>query len=629
MKKTKFVLTWLLIISVAATVCVVLTACTTKKAEYLTTDKINNFTEVQNDNAMYLEWNYGYKNSRPTMILFHGETDKEFVFNLDKRVYNESVTDTSETINHKTLGWKAQGIREAKDGDYYDVAFYWERTANINVGILHYEKFVYDENTESILTKILTSYKSRYVLDGEVKEVNLGYSLAEVASAYINEELQKLGQKGEVRYVGNGVGATFALSCAYYANLYTDTNSTVSALMPSRVTLCDPYYDVDALSFKASFDESLDGSEGSIGLIEKEVKSLSSTPTAVEIIESLEHSKNKENEEINYAYETDRNLAKESIKNIKENSAYLTLEERYSSNESFRDYKQYKRIALDWYLYSVIGSDDSFERASGVGEFPAGYPHDIEDFENVSDLSRTNWGENATRPILNNRAISNDYTESAGAKRGFNYGISAWTPTIYVKTLQGVEFVQKRATDNAPDSDAHGTSNFFYENFVLNTFRSENYQYGTNLGYTTICGYVYNDLNADGTMNDGYGNGIANVKIRVTVMNNSSKALAKLTLKTDENGFYSFRLYDSVNGNKNITASENAISGLYLAEESLTINLEADIPLNLIALSKTASGTFYNNMKKNGFESGITNITISKENAHTTLISNCLMKEKN
>lgn len=618
-----------IILAILVLMLVLLVSCQ-EEAKFLSTSDIKGYSEAINDGALSIEWlNEEFDGNKPTAIFFHGENEENFTINLDKAVYNSSVTDYDEIVNASTIGWRAKGLVDTQDTKFYDMTDYWLKVGEYNVAIIHTEKFYLGESNDDIVTKILSTYKSRYLNNGNVKQIDFNYPLTEVVSAMLVEELSKYSPSREIRFISNGVGSILATAVADY--LYTNCSliSNGEFLMPSRLTLCDAYLSSANLDFSIPFNDSIDTQNGTLGVVNALINRLNSTPIAVEMIDA---------EEVNgkqRRYLANRTFDSEIFSAMQQNLAYLTLSQSYTLNQSFANYLSKSRVALDFYIYSVIGSDDSFDRSTTTDEYAVGYPHSYKDHLNNHSNNGTNWGKNHTRPILNDRAISNDYNETAGATRGFSYGLGAWTPTIYVKTLKGMQFTQKRKTIPTKDSDVNGTVIFNYEDYVLPTFRSENYQYASFQGKTLVCGYIYVDKNTDDYLTDGVYSGIKNARMFATVEIVDGPVIIERTeFFADENGFYTIVLND------NSTVTEEQKLTLTQKDVGLEINgycgIAGDIRITLqfmakgyLSQNRPVRGLFHDSLCiGNNFTFDTDEIIIDSNGTHRAIISNCLINEE-
>ena len=615
-----------IILAILVLILVLLVSCQ-EEAKFLSTSDIKGYSEAINDGALSIEWlNEEFDGNKPTAVFFHGENEENFTINLDKAVYNSSVTDYDEIVNASTIGWRAKGLVDTQDTKFYDMTNYWLKVGEYNVAIIHTEKFYLGESNDDIVTKILSTYKSRYLNNGNVKQIDFTYSLTEVVSAMLVEELSKYSPTKEIRFISNGVGSILATAVADY--LYTNCSliSNGEFLMPSRLTLCDAYLSSSNLEFSIPFNSGIDTQNGTLGVISALIKELNSTPIAVEMIDAEEvNGKQKR-------YLANRTFGSEIFSAMQQNLAYLTLSQSYTLNQSFANYLSKSRVALDFYIYSVIGSDDSFDRSNTTDEYAVGYPHSYaEHLEHVSN-NTTNWGKNHTRPILKDRAISNDYNKTAGSTRGFSYGIGAWTPTIYVKALKGMQFTQKRKTVPTKDSDVNGTIIFNYEDYVLPTFRSENYQYTSFQGKTLICGYAYVDKNTNDYIDDGVYSGIKNARMFVTVgVFNGPTLIERTEFFADDNGFYTIVINDS------LSVTEEQKLTCIKKDVGLEINgycgLAGDINVKLeflakgyLSQSRPIIGRFHDTLcYGNNFTYHTCEIVIDSNDTHRAIISNCLV----
>jgi hypothetical protein len=185
-------------------------------------------------------------------------------------------------------------------------------------------------------------------------------------------------------------------------------------------------------------------------------------------------------------------------------------------------YKNYSRIALDWYLYSIIGSD--------------------------STNSMDHRGPNMSRPFIN------FYRSSHIA----NYALSAWTPTVYARALRGVIFEQAgnqnsgatlRLVDGVYPRDDFGE--YIYDpnprDLIMTHFRTENRQMSINTPNTVFAGYAFIDRteNKAGIMSGDRRDMLAGVRITFTIRygtNWNFEHNEAVTVTTDRFGFYTITL---------------------------------------------------------------------------------------
>lgn len=594
-----------------------------KKEEFLSVSDIKGLEEVRDKGMLTFEWLSPYDATKPVLFVFHGETDENerFTINLDAEVYGEDVTYLSEDINAGTIGLKGNGLKKTADGKYYDMQSYWLDAAKFNVAVFHAEKFLC-EGTENSVTKIYSSYKSRYIAGGQAVECNFGYSLAEITAAvYYAECLEKEIGKREIRFLGYGVGSNLALACAHY--LYRASLTTLdNAYLPSRLTLCDPYLTDNAEDFgSVGYDENITALSGTAYIAATMMKELSVSTVAEEVIFSEEVSEGGRSR----AYE-DGTVSGESYEKLISASAALILAESYSTKSSFSGYKDKKRVAFDWYVYSVIGSDDNVSWKAESQKYPIGYPHTYNELSTTSKSS-VNWGTGGRRPVLNDRKRTNDVRADAGATAGKNFGISAWTPTEYIRALKGFTFVQKEAKSASEETDEHGNPIYEYVDYVLPFFKSENYQYSDLGGKTLLSGTVYVDENGDGIANDGNG---VRATLFVTVQDSSGKVLAERTrTTTDENGRYFIEISGYVKGTAigfTPTGTGGVIDGFAASNGQIIVIIELYTPKGYTASGNVSSGySWYERIEMNSFDKGTMTVTIDKTNVKSAVINNCLI----
>lgn len=592
-----------------------------KKEEFLKISDVKGLEEVRDKGTLIFEWLDGYDEEKPTLFVFHGETDENEVFtiNLDAQVYGEEVTYLSEDTNAEKIGLKGNGLKLTDDGKFYDMQSYWTDTAKFNVAVFHAEKFLC-EGADASIAKIYTTYKSRYVDGGETVECNFGYSLSEIVAAiYYNECIEKNIGKREIRFLGYGVGANIALACAHYLNLASG-KTIENAYLPSRLTLCDPFITEKSAEFDEINYGGITAEKGTAFIAATMIEDISVSPVAVEIVSSEE----VDGEKRTYAYEN-QTVSGETYEKITENAATLILSESYSTKSSYTAYKNKKRVAFDWYVYSVIGSDDSASWKAESQKYPIGYPHAYGDLPNTSTRS-VNWGTGGRRPILNDRKRTNDVRADAGATAGKNFGISAWTPTEYVNAIEGLIFTQREAKGSSENTDEHGNYVYEYVDYVLPTFKSENYQYSAFGGETRISGKFYLDENGDGYINDG-DNRLA-VTFFVTVQDNKGNVLVeRAETKTDKNGEYLIVIERYGQGGIKFTAADNGgkIAGFAAKSGELVVIIEIYTPKGYNAQATASGKTWYEAVNMNNFEKGQLTVTLDKTNVKSAIVGNCLL----
>lgn len=629
-KKLSFVIVFAVVI--LTVVFVAAAGCTEKKVEMPTVSDIEYLDEIKETGNLKFEWLAKYSPSRPTAIIFHGEGDgRDFSATLDEREYTTKAyleelaktdlsVDTNKFVVQSGMGYRAEGLN-------FDLAQYWTKISDWNLAIFHWEDFAVEQETDDIIAKFYSVAKMRYVTGENTYETTRvpHRNLTEIVSVLYNEEMKDKANGKEIRFIGNGVGANLALSVASYLSSYVADGAVDSKVLPSRLALCDPYIGTsdlhlpnDSLSWKE-----VSTKEGAINVVDKTLDDAIAYGAVAEVIESAEVTEENDRKVLTYAYDTARSeKAEESYKNIKAKSAYLQLRENYSLKFS-EGYKALKRVALDWYLYSIIGSDDS---GNTDGGYAMGYPRNLSDFQNYYTYEGFNWAPNQTRPMLNNRALNNDgSTTTVAGYRGKNYSVSAWTPTTYVRALRGISFtMQKKVSETGAQTNVHGNTLYPLADYTLQYFRSENFQVSDQTDYTLVCGYIYVDTNGNGYMDDGF-NGLANAKLQVkitTTQNSVTQTVATFETQADENGFYVIRFNDK----KKDSEGE-------LSKEGYVFTLDHKVTLTLIpsshdyyGSSATLSGPFYNTVNGHNFNSFTCDVTVSRYYADGIKISNCLVR---
>ena len=235
--------------------------------------------------------------------------------------------------------------------------------------------------------------------------------------------------------------------------------------------------------------------------------------------------------------------------------------------------------------------------------------------------------------MLNNRYYTNDLSETRGREYGYNFSLSAWTPTEYIMAIKGNYFLQKKAQTILDTKDVHGRNICTYDDYVLEVFRSENYQYSELNNSTVFFGRIYFDENGDGLMNDGK-NGL-NAKLFVTVETNGGELLTEKTvINTDENGYYKITAYDKKSGDSGVsiklTDGGCEIFGVESARESIIIRLQVYLPKEYNFTDVVSSKIWYNNINCNSFLKGEISpaLDISEQTANSAIINNCLLIKK-
>ncbi len=595
--------------------------------DILDLDKVEHLKEIRQNGDLVFEWLKTYNSLKPTLIVFPGEwTDNaqnDFSINLDESeytMYNATSNPTNYVVLKNNPGYNNNGFK-------HDLGEYWLTVASYNVAVFHWERFA-DDDAESISSKLYTVPKMRYRNDdGTYETIRVPKEgLASIVTSLYLKEMEGKANGREIRFVGNGVGANLALSVSDLLTTYYGNKLIEGTYLPRRLALCDPYLSMSDMHLDIPWDKTIDTKNGTMGMINAMLGKVTAVGTVCEMIENKEMSLYKttvvdehgvESEvelyrEI-YAYEVDRKSAAiENLFNgIKSKVAYLELAQSYSLKFSER-YKKFKRIALDWYLYSIIGSDDT----------RIGYPS-TDPFASGSTYSNTNWGPNSTRPIINDRQSNNDTSGGTASSRGLKFGVSAWTPTVYTRALKGISFTQKKFTTNA-SSNVHGVPTYNYAMYILEYFSSENYQKSNQTNYTLICGYIYFDENDDGLINDGADRGMANATVNFDIApkpTNYSGTKANFSVTTDETGFFVIRLND-----KTIDANGDISEKGYRFNEPYNVTLTYLITSpKFVYQTKQAEGVYYETCGGHNFSSSTCSFELNDYYADAITVKNCLL----
>ena len=620
--------------------CAALAGCkekTNEKTELIKSSDIAYLDEIKESGNLTFEWLKPYSASKPTAIIMPGESDgRKFSMTLDDKEYTfkSELLTTGYTVE-KGIGYKAQGLN-------LDLSYYWLNVSEWNVAIFHWESFAVENKPEDVVAKFYSLPKMRYYKgEGSYETTKVPHNnLTEITASLYYEEMKKCygdTLKGavngkEIRFIGNGVGADLALSVASYLNAVSAGGSIDKNYLPTRIALCDPYMSIEDMHMP---DNKLpwtgiSTTDGMIKVVDGLLTEVTDYGAVVEMIETEEvkteivdnNGQSDTKKTYSYAYNIEKSeKAEESYKSIKNKVAHLTLSESYSVRFS-EEYKSLKRTALDWYLYSIVGSDDADNTAGG--EYSIGYPKNLGDFQTYYTYDGFNWGKNMTRPIMNNRALNNDSNSGIARSRGKNFGVSAWTPTVYTRALKGITFtLQKKAIKNSIGTDIHGNYKYSMADYVMPYFRSENFQKSNQENYTLICGYVYTDVNKDGFINDGFA-GLADAKlnVKVTTGDKTTTVVAEFSVNADKNGFYVIKFDDKTKD------SEGALS-----KAGYSFSTEHKVEISFVptshdyyGIADVTSGIYYDTVGGHNFKEFTTTVTMNGYYADAITVANCLVR---
>ena len=578
-------------ILILAITCTFFVGC--KNIEETNELKIISNEDLKNipENTLDIEWlgSQGYNVDNPTMIYIHGEMSN----NANKRV------DLSLDQNYIMYGQDSVNYNVSNNVTIErNLYTYWEKQ-HYNVGIFHYEKFA-DCDLNKLSKKLYNAIDMSYKEGENLVENSIpNYSLTEILASRYIEAIPKEAYGKEIRLVGNGIGANLALSlsdCLYH---FYKNGQIPNTILPTRLALMDPYLSTDKFENNIKWS-TIEKNSNMLNISNEMLTYTTNMGLVAEMVENVEVSavsvENTSVEKLTPAYEFSYNDEQKTIKEeIKDKTAYLTLREKYSTNFS-KDFKKQNRVALDWYLYSINGSDDT-----GIG-----YSTSKPDYSS----SYCNWGPYETRPFINNRQLNNNST------RGKKFAISAWTPTVYTRALKGIEFKMQKYSDYLEDEngekikDIHGNSLYVYEDYTLARFRSENYQNAQNIDKTIVCGYVFNDKNEDRIMNEGIGCLLDNLTINVALtksVDGETIDVNNFSVTTSKDGFYYIEFENSFEISHTVT--------LTVVPKNNTYNVE----------STGLNTYFYEDLSRHIFNNNTKSLTMSSGYGNSITVANCGM----
>jgi hypothetical protein len=495
-----------------------------EEPEEMTLIKLSDIKNIPSE-SLYIEWlgSQGYNVDNPTMILFHGETPERW----DSKF--SMVLPESDYVSYASNSTKYNMTRNIDINRALHT--YWLEQ-DYNVGIFHWEKFA-DDNMDKLVKKLFNSVDMRYKTADDTYENNSlpNYSLTEIAAAVYLDEIPDEAYGNEIRFVGNGIGANLALSVSDYLYTAYTASALRAEVLPYRLSLIDPYLSPEGFAADARW-RSVPTQNGLLGAADSMLSYTTQKGLVAELVENVEVGAQlvdgQSQEKLTAPYDYVLNASEQTIKNsIKSNTAYLLLRQKYSEEFYTEKYRKQNRAGLDWYLYSIKGSDDT----------QIGYPSGAADYAS----SYCNWGRNNTRPILNDRQRNNQ------SSRGKNYAVGAWTETVWIRALKGIEFRMQKFTDYLEDDegniikDKHGMSQYIYSDYFIERFRSENYQRAVNMDKTIVAGYIFFDKNEDRVMNEGVGSFMPNIAINVeltTSVEGQTETVERFTVHTSSDGFY-------------------------------------------------------------------------------------------
>lgn len=461
------------------------------------------------DYGLTIEWlnqsgaKTAFNPKKPVVILFEGCSPAGYksTYALDSSVYTYSdgvgsIGDNSKDIN-------------------LNLASYWWNTG-YNVGVFHYENYAVGTPND-VVKKIYNSRSISYVnKNGQVVyPSDCEFSLTEVFVYLWLSVLEKTPIIGtetpyasqEIRFIGNSVGANLAISAADYLYAAYDLGLVPAVCVPNRIAVTNPYFSNENLGISIDFREEQHTSPLAYNALR--IPELADRGVVFELVESdfdyytsyaAPYTGIIEGENGIIMGETgDSGL----YKTIKANCATLNLSQTYDSYYS-AGYMALDRAALDWYLYSINGSDSP-------------------------DVNNSTYsGHNNTAPMADD--IINYVS-------GRLYALSAWTPTAYIRAVRGVEYRMRTKSYN------EATGKYDIETpYTLKKFESEAKQC-SNLDRTLVCGYVYLNKNNTKYVNWGADTRLSGVEIILQLeLKDSASTKKTFNFTTSRDGFYSFQL---------------------------------------------------------------------------------------
>ena len=401
------------------------------------------------DYALTIEWIGSDGNAttfipnRPTAIVFGGATeyDRKEGINLSDEIYTSSVIGSSITLNRTSYLWSRQG---------------W------NIGVFHYENFA-DDTEANITNKIYNSSTMNYInAEGETVTTAPDFNLTEAfISAYLkactSDSLAKSGGKylQEVRFIGNGVGANLAISVAEYLDYLYENEAVGVGFLPDRIDIIDPYFSNDGVATVIDFySQTTLGS--ALSYNSRAIVELADKGTVFTLVESDAEFYDKYetryqgvsviDDKVTFTDTYDSAL----YLDIKEKVAYLNFRESFSSRLP-EDYQKLNRTTLDWFLYTINGSDSG----------------------SIVTISETD-----IRPMIDG------YNKTGTSiSTSVKFAVTAWTSTVYLRAVRGHEYNMQR----------YSTTTQATSNYVMERFQAESYQMSDlNMQEEyAICGYIY------------------------------------------------------------------------------------------------------------------------------------------
>lgn len=556
----KFLVTLFLILSIALT-SVALVACNDNGEEEPQFEAPSFEFTTPDDLADYglsIEWigSNGeattFQKNRPTAIIFGGVTDynvKEAI-NLNSEIYSASVIAPTITLQRTSHLWNRQGF---------------------NIGVFHYENFA-DDTEENVVKKIFNSSSMTYInKDGETKTTAPDFNLTEAfISAYLkcatSEDLAYSGGKyiQEVRFIGNGVGAVLALSVAEYLDYLYENNAVGVGYLPDRIDLIDPYFSNTGSATVVDFyAQTTIGS--ALNFSSKAVKELAGKGTVFTLVESdSEYYDSYENRYSGVSIIDDVVTLTEQgdsalYLDIKKNVAYLNFSESYSEKLP-ESYKSFKRSTLDWFLYTINGSDST---------------------------SITTQSETDIRPMIDGYNMT-----GTSITTSVKYAVTAWTPTVYLRAVRGHEYKMATYSSNTQNISSYTMDRFQAESKQISDLTMDN-------AYA-VCGYAYLQEDPTYFVNLNRSAYLENITINISITLDNKTTTAQV--KTSSDGFYFYNLgKEKLGASVAITVATPSKDYSYAQSDANSSSNYKFINKNLITSSNGISTTFSSTANQNFF----------------------------
>ncbi len=439
-----------------------------------------------NDGALKIEWLTDFEINKPTVVYFHGVGDYNDITDLvlDEHIY---TTDTGNDGVVYTSGETVDRIEESRE-----LSHHWDEN-DFNLGVFHYENFA-DDTADNVAAKVYSSARMSYIpaAGGTTVTGGLYFNLTEAFIAeWLKTDADALNTAGskrmmEIRFIGVGVGANLAVSAADYLNALYEQGTIDSMYLPNRIDMINPYLAHNGSTPVVDYRVTTN-IPSQLEYSAEAISRLADTGVVFDFVESrpdfytyngenydgvfAESTSGEDGEEIKLTFYEEG--ASAFYRSILSNVAYLSLRESVTKNNetylsAFGDSEEGRarardRFASDWYMFSITGSDVT----------------------GISAQTAIPYGDSDNR-----RPVLDGYNrDGVTASSAVKYGVSAWTPTTYLRAIKGVEFVQR----------SYNTSDKTEKAVTLDKFRIENYQVsasnflGTDklAGVQKVAGYVY------------------------------------------------------------------------------------------------------------------------------------------